>query len=257
MLSGDVKLTVSQKIWWLWINFVAGISGYASGRKAQYWHSKTLHDGSESPSRKEINSFLKENIPVLFPQKRISVLDVGCGTGYVYMLFTQLGYSLDYTGLDVQKRTAFDRNVPEGHFVLSTIENFQTDVRYDLVISNTCLEHVQDDITGVQRALALGDVQIHIIPTFWSLPLYLWHGYRQYTPRSLLTLFGTQGTIYRLGGVFSFLLHFFAVTIPQRVRVPMLLRRYRWYSSVCRAADSLDRLLPWMSVMYVVVIRKS
>lgn len=256
-LSGDVRLTIGQKTCWLLDNFFEGIAGYGSGRSAVFWHSATLASSDASPSRKMIDEFLHDHLLHLLPQKHITVLDIGCGTGYIYKRLSDIGYELDYTGLDVYKRTAFDKNVPGGRFVLGKIEEFQPDRHFDLVISNTCLEHVEDDTAGVRKALTLGDTQIHIVPTFWSLPLYLWHGYRQYTPKSLSALFGEHGEIYRLGGVFSFFLHFFLVTIPQRLRTPLLFRKYAWYSSACRVANELDTLLPWMSVMYVIVIQKN
>ena len=256
-LSGDVRLTLSQKTRWIVGNFLTGIAGYGSGRSAKFWHPRTVATSDASPSRKMIDAFLDETVPHLFPQKDISVFDIGCGTGYIYKRLSALGYHLEYTGLDVYKRTAFDVNVPRGRFVLSKIEEFKADQRFDLVISNTCLEHVEDDHAAVEKALTLGDTQLPILPTFWSLPLYLWHGYRQYTPRSLQALFGSRGEIYRLGGVFSFFAHFIFVTVPQRLRVPLLFRKYGWYSYVCRAANALDAVLPWMSVMYVVVIQQN
>ena len=52
------------------------------------------------------------------------------------------------------------------------------------------------------------------------MPLYLWHGYRQYTLRDIATKFGEQGTrVIGLGGLYSFLLHFFMITLGE-----MLLR---------------------------------
>lgn len=254
-LSGDVRLSIPDKIWWLWHNFIAGASGYQSGRKAEFWHPATVATSDASPSRKMIDAFLETELPKLLPQKSLSVFDIGCGTGYIYQRLTAMGYDLNYTGLDVYKRTKFDGNVPHGRFVLSKIEDFQASTTYDLVISNTCLEHVEDDSSAVRKAFTLGNTQVHILPTFWSLFIYLWHGYRQYSPTSLQTLFGEQGQIYRLGGAFSFLLHFFFVTIPERIRMPFLLRRNRVYSWLCRVANTLDALLPFLSVMYVVVIR--
>lgn len=256
-LSGDVRLTIGQKTCWLLDNFFEGIAGYGSGRSAVFWHSATLASSDASPSRKMIDAFLQVHLLRLLPQKHITVLDIGCGTGYIYKRLSDIGYTLDYTGLDVYKRTKFDTNVPHGRFVLSKIEDFYSEKKFDLVISNTCLEHVEDDRAAIQKAFTLGDLQIHIVPTFWSLPIYLWHGYRQYNPRSLAVLFGDTGDVYRLGGVFSFFLHFFFVTIPERIRMPFLLRRNPIYSWLCRVANTLDAFLPWISVMYVVVIRLS
>ena len=256
--TGDEKLNFWEKLQWLLINFWGGILNYHNGRKFKFWRPEILDTDSESPYRKIINAFLKKKIPELLKGNEVSVLDIGCGTGYVYKLITGIGYRVDYTGVDLIKRSAFERNVPGGRLVLSKIEDFSPDRKFDLVISNTCLEHIRDDVLSARKMLGFGGAQIHIVPSFWSLPLYLWHGYRQYGPRSVRLLFGEKGEAFRLGGVFSFLLHFFLITVPQRVlRHPFIFRKYNWYSSLCRIANTLDTLAPCMSAMYIVVIREN
>ena len=34
------------------------------------------------------------------------------------------------------------------------------------------------------------------------------------------------------------------------------LRRFRFYSALCDWANKLDRFMPWMSTMYVVVVKQ-
>jgi SAM-dependent methyltransferase len=226
----------------------------------KYWHPKKINKVNDSPSREYSNQFLHENIEFLFPNKEIKILDIGCGSGYVRETFFNLGYKLDYTGIDIYKHKNFDdfnKFSLISNFVKSKIEDFNTIDKYDLIFSICALEHVKDDdlaFLKVRGFLKEKGIEIHIIPTKWSLFLYLRHGYRRYSPARLKKLFkGGNFEIYRLGGLFSFLLHFFFITIPKRIFQSNLLLGSRLYPKLLVIANKLDPLFPVFPSFYVVV----
>ena len=77
-----------------------------------------------------MDAFLSEKLEKILPNKNINILDIGCGSGYIRKIFTEIGYNIDYTGLDVKKHIDFDKL--NGKFVNSKIEDFQTALRFYL-----------------------------------------------------------------------------------------------------------------------------
>jgi len=131
---------------------------------------------------------------------------------------------------------------------------------FDLIVSNSALEHIPDDgrlIARLQALLAPGGLQVHVVPSAWALFLYLWHGYRQYGRAAIAARFpGRSPLAYGLGGAASFLTHFMLVTVPEilfrrslRTRLPGL------YGAVLWAALRADRLVPIMPSGYAIICR--
>lgn len=258
-ISGDIKLNRKDQFMYLFWNFFRGIWGYRVYLKTKFWHPKTLDLNTDSPGRQYLNSFLKQEFPKILPNKNISILDIGCGTGYVRSILETMGYGGEYLGVDVFREPKFIESSPSFSvsFVQSKIEDFATEKRFDLVISNTSFEHIPDDFKAAEQANKFSGengIQIHIMPAFWSLPIYLLHGYRQYNPDRMKKLFPNNTVIYRLGGVFTFLLYFFLITIPERLTAKMLFRKTSLYPKFLNFANSVDRMLPFMSTFYIVVI---
>jgi len=100
---------------------------------------------------------------------------------------------------------------------------------------------------------------MHIIPGAWSLPLYLWHGFRQYTLGDIEDRFGSENLkIYALGGIFSFLLHFIFITgLEMVLRIPVRKVLHKLYMTMLRTCLRLDRLLPFAPTAYVVCKTKT
>ncbi len=262
-LSGDIKLNRREKVWYLVFNFVRGLVGYLSFLPMSYWRAKNVPLDSDSPSRKYIDSFLIHELPLLIGQKApLKILDIGCGCGYLRHLL-QDKYSGDYVGLDVVKEKDFhnyDTTQFVTHFVQNKIEDYTPDTLFDLVVSNTSLEHIQNDVLAVEKAqdfCAPGGLQVHIIPSYWTLFLYLFHGYRQYSPWRIKSLCKSlpRYRMYRLGGLFSFMIHMVFITIPERL-CGVYSRNNHLYERVSRFGVYLDRFLPLFSTMYVIVSKK-
>ncbi|HUT22281.1 MAG TPA: class I SAM-dependent methyltransferase [Candidatus Bipolaricaulota bacterium] len=204
--SGN-KLTVKDRIIYLFYNLFRGIWGYRKRLKMTYWRPIDLIPNSASPGRQFLDNFLEHKLPELILKKEIKVLDIGCGSGYVRKILADAGYVVDYTGIDVFKNDAFDQysKYCQSKFFQTAIESFETDDKFDLIISISALEHIKNDSLAVEKsgkALNQGGVQIHIVPSFWVLPLYLWHGYRQYTPIRIKKLFNEKFEVFKFGGFF-------------------------------------------------------
>jgi SAM-dependent methyltransferase len=269
-ISGDFtatyQLSTRQKIWYLVYNFLRGLRGLFSLVPSRHWVCTgvlptTPRDAS--PMRTLVEAALVEFLTATLHQsKSIRVLDIGCGRAKLRRTMAELGYSGTYTGIDVFREPAYvddaDPAFPSRIHVMP-VESFHTEDRYDLVMSVTTLEHVADDFAAVVVArehMAEGGVQIHVVPGFWSLFMYLWHGYRQYTRHRLGKLFlGQNYTMYRVGGAASFLLHVLFITLPEVVLCTGSVRNRSWYTSLRNAAIKADRYLPFFPNSYIVVIR--
>ena len=189
-------------------------------------------------------------------EKQIKLLDIGCGSGYIRKIFHDIGYRLYYTGLDIKKHRdfeGFNGYALTSNFVQSKIEDFSTEDKYDIVFSICALEHIEDDFLAVSKSdkfLKEDGLQIHIVPTSWSLFLYLKHGHRRYTKARLEKMFKRKDAkIYRLGGFFSFLLHFFFITVFDVALGFSSPRRSKVYSKLLRVSNKLDYLLPIFSCL--------
>ena len=265
-ISGDIsatyRLSKGKILQYLFFNFFRGVAGYFTFFRTKFWSPKKINYQHSSPGRQYLDAFLVEMFPVFYKQRQVSVLDIGCGSGYLRSVFVQAGYAGEYIGLDIQKDRHFDDNSNisfVSNFVQSRIEDFSSAEKFNMVISNTTLEHIKNDALAVKKSKELvkkGGVQIHIVPAFWSLFLYLLHGYRQYNPRRIKKLFeGQDYEVFRLGGLFSFLLHFFWITIPERLTASDKLRRGTAYPHAVSIAHKLDKYIPVCSFFYIIVVR--
>lgn len=267
-ICGDItithRLTAVEKATYLLSNLVRGLLGYLPPMRMRFWRGTAHENQPNSPGRTYLNAYLRTELPRQLPlDAPIRVLDIGCGTGYVRKLLVELGYHGEYTGLDVTREPGFDSHeVPEfvTRFIEAPIGDLTEENAYDLVISNTALEHIPDDREAAEKAyqaLAPHGIAVHIVPSFWSLFLYLFHGYRQYTPRRVRNVFkGQSYSVERLGGLASFLLHFFGITVPERIAGRPPVRKRKSYVSLAAWARRIDRFLPLCSSTYVVTVRK-
>jgi len=261
-LSGDVPLSLGEKIYWLASNAVRGMWGYTTYLPSTYFHARSLAGGSSSPGRKTIDAFMYNTLSSIAGIKDAAILDIGGGSGYIRKTLSLIGYKGRYTCVDIEKDRRFDNFVSTefvSEHIERGIESFIPPQKYNLVLSITSLEHIPCDGISVEKAhlsTLPGGVQIFVFPSYWSLPLYLFHGFRQYSPRRIKRLFaGQQYTVYRLNGLFTFLCHFFLITIPERMLGTKGIRHTRWYEKVVEHAYLCDRLFPFFSYTYAIVIK--
>ena len=226
------------------------------------WWPKKIEDVKDSPGRVYSDIFLYESLPNLLLKKDVSMLDIGCGSGYIRKILDDLGFKLFYRGVDIEKHKNFEQfneYTEKSDFVKIKIENFNTNNKYNFVFSNCALEHIENDFLAISKSfefLERDGIQIHIVPTFWSLFLYLRHGYRRYFIKRLKKMFPGNFDIYKIGGLFSFLLHLFFITIPEVFLKTNKPRQSKIYSKILNISSKLDYLLPICPSFYVLISQK-
>lgn len=263
-ISGDIPLSFSQKIYYLAFNFFRGLFGFRL-LKVIHWVPKKITDISQdSLFRIYSNDFVKTVLPTLFENKKITILDIGCGSGYVRTQLQDLGFIGTYEGIDIKKHKDFDEySVGAFSNILTLVpaEEFTSVRVYDLIFSFTALEHVPNDFAVIKKGfehLASSGVQVHIVPSFWSLFVYGFHGFRQFTKARIKKLFSDYSyVVYAVGGLGSSVVQFIWVTIPERLFRKWPLNRSKdSYQKAKRWALTVDKIVPFFPMQYVIVTSK-
>lgn len=122
------------------------------------------------------------------PQRRLRILDAGCGTGRNLIEFAPLG---EVTGVDTSSEALqFCRrrgleSVQEGR-----VEALPFDAQsFDLVLATDVLEHVEDDLAALRelhRVVVAGGHLLATVPAYrwlWSQHDVDYHHFRRYTAR--------------------------------------------------------------------------
>jgi len=248
-----------QRAFYLARNAVVNLLGFRPFAAVESFHSEaTATQGTvSSPSRHLTDAFIREHLPKLFEPGHVRVLEVGCGSGSLCAKLEGCGYSGHYTGIDIEERfSASGSDSLQVVFIKTDARGFSPDEKFDLIISISVLEHIDNDqqvIGNLRNLLSEGGAQFHVVPSGWGLPLYLWHGYRQYNVGAIRTRF-PEGKIYSLGGACSFLHHFVWITVAEMV-FGMPVRKWApgLYIRMATLGRRLDRVLPFMPAAHVVV----
>ncbi len=128
----------------------------------------------------------------------IHIFDTGCGQGnYGSRLLDASGGRVDsYTGVDAKRRPNWDelkKKHPNFTFIESTSSDISALVpsRANLFVTQSAIEHFDEDLFFFEQIKQFINkskrpvIQVHNFPGAATLPLYLFHGIRQYTPRSI------------------------------------------------------------------------
>jgi len=85
------------------------------------------------------------------------VLEVGAGYGGVLGLIRQTTPAVDYLGLEPDKErfAAVSSYFGEGSFMNVCFEEFEPDVKYDLIFAFELLEHLRDPLGAIERMRGL------------------------------------------------------------------------------------------------------
>lgn len=156
---------------------------------------------------------------------------MGCGSGrYGPRLFSWSDERIDsYTGADIHAHDAWDALQHQDRR-LRFIEADASDAKHTIpsgtnfILSQSAIEHIDADldffehIRDYARDLGTSVLQVHLLPSPACLRLYLLHGVRQYTPRTIskITRLFDNGyaLLYRLGGRACNQLHYRFITAP-------------------------------------------
>ena len=212
-----------------------------------------------SPGRVLARAFVQAMLPAPLRNREVAILDIGCGSGGASRWFEAAGLRGIYLGIDTDDR--FDATPGAAltrEFYCTDARDFTAGRDFDLIFSNSALEHVPDDAplwSRLRGFLRDGGTQIHIVPSRAALLAYLWHGFRQYGPRDVADRVDPHHTrVYRLGGPASLALHVGFITVPEVfLRFSLRRRAPRLYGRLLAAAFAADRFLPFGSLMYAVV----
>jgi len=155
----------------------------------------------------------------------INVVDIGCGSGkYFSKLQNWSGEKFkSYLGIDAYSHENHQLLIEANsniQFLVCRVENFYRGLpsETNLIVTQSAIEHFEDDLTFFQilhehcKKTHKPVIQIHLFPPESCLHLYMFHGFRQYTPRTLsriTRLFSgfSEILLYKLGGRQSIKLH--------------------------------------------------
>lgn len=151
---------------------------------------------SVSPSRIACVNFILSNEDIFASNRKLNVLDIGCGDGDYSNLFRLMrgNKSMDYMGIDILKYESWQHNKT------NNIECFQVklpDQKFlaklqsrNLIFSQSSLEHIKN---AKEVVLWLSEKlpkvrHFHLVPAAASGFNYLAHGHRRYTFIDLVKL---------------------------------------------------------------------
>ena len=240
-LNSDFELSVLNKYLYLLINAFIGFLPSRLSRK--------LSINKFRPSTLAFENVVGKEISAVYPGRllsnvfwesidyetltsllgrRLSILELGCGTGVYGEKISKLTDIYSYVGVDIQDHPNWHQLDPSMfNFLKDTYENFHLFVsNQNLIITQSALEHFDKDISLFQQINSYAHsrdfpvVSIHLMPSACSLYTYLWHGIRQYGRLHIGRLSAasshiSQFRIYTLGGYSLNWFHFRNITLPQ------------------------------------------
>ena len=224
---------------------------------------------TSSPSRK-LSDLFWETLPWPIINKElgsIQFVDCGCGGGsYGPKLLDWCNTeNARYLGIDAtfsnhwQDLTNLDQKLQFLQVDANTVAKHLPE-KANLFVSQSAIEHFDDDLiffSTLKHFIIRNKrptVQILLFPSSACLLLYLLHGVRQYTPRTVSNITGLFGAfsyavLYRLGGKACNSLHYDFITWPLLIKKAGDLRQSQTneYDQRLRKATQDDMLRPQSS----------
>lgn len=267
---------------------------YCTDQIPTFLQAKLMH--CISPLRLYTDCLMRDVIAAYCPSTVI-VLDLGCGKGNYSTFFDRAGCRGLYLGLDAVSNSLWRSWLKQSPTALQrafvrveaeTLPFHRPSINF--AISSCALEHFSDDVMAIEnlsKIMQPGTYSLHLVPSVWALFLYIYHGYRRYSPAALLEMFQNAGfeivELWALGGIPSFLLHYVWITwfetglmweIPTLGSSPSGLQnilsklkigpRVRQgacfvavYNRLLRLCLNLDQYLPFLPSGYAILVRKS
>ena len=260
-ISGDDNLTPVQILKYFKQNIRRNFFSKGYCPKVNFFPiDSSLVTECSSPSRLLAERHFRQFLPTVMPVGEVRVLEIGCGSGRLCRVLSDMGYTGHYVGLDVVDRFGISE-IPgfNTRLVVGDAHNFEVaNEEFDLIMSMSALEHIADDKKLIERLsvtlMAKKGIELHYLPSGWGLPLYLLHGYRQYPLKQLQRLFGgCNVSITGLGGFFSFLLHFLVITTGEMLlRIPFRKQFPKIYIKLLKVCLTADQFLMFASAIFVV-----
>lgn len=88
----------------------------------------------------------KKLLEMIYPKRYDSILEIGCATGILTKEIKQKIEFNTYTSNDIveSSKNYIDKIIPDNTFISGDIEEIELPVKYDLIISNACLQWCND-----------------------------------------------------------------------------------------------------------------
>ncbi len=200
----------------------------------------------------------------------VKIFDTGCGSGnYGARLYeASSGRVSSYTGVDAKPKpnwSELEQKYPNFHLLESRSSNISTLIPEgtNMFITQSAIEHFDTDLLffeQIKEYIGKTDkpvIQVHLFPAGATLPLYIFHGIRQYVPRTISKIsriFNDSSKIflYGLGGAEGKKLHWKYFTWPV-----LILRKFKKptfdvdeYEPKLRKAIEIDVVNPSRSPIF-------
>ena len=241
-INSDKGLGLSGKRVWILLNFLN--NNYFPNRSKELCIMNFCPEIDEENWEKiHIKSSPSRALSDLFWQKldwkvvkaelgNINIFDTGAGKGEYALKLNDFAEGIStYFGVDLSPRKEWGKIMLEYEFI--TIKQQNSNDILDVIPNKTnffmtqsAIEHFENDLLYFKQIRAFIDktgnntIQIHLFPSAECLKLFLWHGVRQYTPRTISTivqLFNSPNTysiLFRIGGENCNNLHYRFITYP-------------------------------------------
>ena len=227
-----------------------------------------------SPIRFVTNRYILKAIESYCPQKDALILDIGCGNGY-HEFFIENQVKGSYLGTDINKRYSWHKisenieglNINFKEYNAESIDEING--TFNFICAFQSFEHIIDNskvLSGMFKLLSEDSYILITVPSIYSYLLYGNHGYRRYNIKAIASLASEAKLdvleINKLGGEFSFILHFILWTIPAIIlNLPVWnLYSVLGFSKLIllleKSALYIDKYLPLFEGGYSVILQK-
>tara|TARA_B100000989_G_scaffold120404_1_gene88784 strand:+ start:1162 stop:2013 length:852 start_codon:yes stop_codon:yes gene_type:complete len=160
-----------------------------------------------------INNFAKD--------KKIHILDLGCGNGIYANQIRNLGFNIKYIGIDLKHNVNWKNIDGDNLFIEDNLtknhqqifKKIKKKFNIDLVLSHSFFEHISNDkeiFISISNIFTQSN-HLHFIPATISFLNYFRHGYRRYNNYKIKKILQKTNyfyNIYTLGNHYT-LIHYF------------------------------------------------
>jgi len=272
-LNADKGLNILEKPLYLLLNFINNLFPYSNLDKRIVfksfgdfnWEKEWDKTYQTSSVGRRLSDLFWRTLPwakIKAELGEIHIFDTGCGSGnYGVRINDASGGIATYTGVDAKEKSNWAllrKKYPNFRFIESRSTNIRSLIPPDtnLFITQSAIEHFGEDLLFFEQISEYIEkslrpvIQVHIFPAARALPLYLFHGVRQYTPRTISQITrmfdASNFTLFGLGGKAGGRVHWKYFTWPMLV----LRQKARWsddpvsYEKAVRKAIESDCLRP-------------
>lgn len=247
--NADRGLKLYQKFFYLFLNWVNNLFPYHNlDKRIEFKKFEGDLEGQwqktykESSAGRKLSDIFWRTLPWDKIKKElgeINIFDTGCGSGNYGLRIDEASGGLvsSYTGIDAKEKPNW-KEIQDKHPNFRLIKSTSNDIKslipkgINLFITQSAIEHFDQDVLFFEQIKEYISqtnkpiLQAHIFPAGASLPLYLFHGLRQYTPRNIskiTRMFDNNSNfyLYGLGGKESKKVHWKYFTWPV-----LILRKY-------------------------------